>query len=278
MKVNEDTAMQPTQDFRVICKYFQDYRDSERLDVAGLNQITVLIDRSQTVLTEVGLNVWYAGLEGPPHFHDGKEQVFLVISGNGTVTVAGESFPVKPNDLVYIPTGAMHRTGVEPEEPLTYLLFNAFRDADKEGHASFAEHIAEAKHMRRQQADQAALGAAIDWSRTVEKGRHIAVDLNTVHPHPDGVGIVPLLDPTETHRCAVDLVVQQAGQRRTIEIRKDAEKTLYFLSGSATVYVDDKRWSVAVGDVMYIPYGRPLITETGITGLDFLCLSTIFLP
>lgn len=278
MKINEDTAMQPTQDFKAICKYYQDYRDSERLDVAGLNQITVLIDRSQTVLTEVGLNVWYAGLEGPPHFHDGKEQVFLVISGNGTVTVAGESFRVKPNDLVYIPTGAMHRTFVEPKEPLTYLLFNAFKDADKEGHASFAEHIAEAKHMRRQQADQAARGAAIDWSRTMEKGRHIAIDLNTVHPHPDGVGIVPLLDPTETHRCAVDLVVQQAGQRRTIEIRKDAEKTLYFLSGSATVYVDDKRWSVAVGDVMYIPCGRALAAETGIAGLDFLCLSTIFLP
>lgn len=278
MKVNEATVIQQTQDFKVICKHYRDYRDSERLDVAGLNKITVLIDRSQTALTEVGLNVWYAGLEGPPHFHEGKEQIFLVTSGNGTVTVAGESFHVKPNDLVYIPTGAMHRTVVELEEPLTYLLFNAFKDAGKEGHASFAEHIAEAKHIRRQQADQAAQGTTIDWSRTMDKGRHITIDPNTAQRHPDSAGTVPLLDPSETYRCAVDLVVQQAGQRRTIEIRQDSEKTLFFLSGSATIYVDDERWLVAAGDVMYIPYGRTVTTETGNTGLDFLCLSTIFLP
>ena len=275
MKANEANGVQQTQDFRVICKYCRDYQDSETLDVAGLNQITVLIDRSQTLLTEVGLNVWYAGLEGPPHFHDGKEQIFFVISGNGMVTVAGESFPVKPNDLVYVPTGAMHRTMVESGEPLTYLLFNAFKDTDKEGHASFAEHIAEAKHVRRQQADQAAQGAAIDWSRTMEKGRHTTIDLDTAQRQPDSVGIVPLLGPTETHRCAVDLGVQQAGQRRTIEIGRDSEKTLYFLSGPATVHVDDELWSVAAGDVMYIPYGRTLATETGDAGLNFLCLSTI---
>jgi mannose-6-phosphate isomerase-like protein (cupin superfamily) len=277
MKVNEASVMQQTQDFKVICKYYRDYRDSERLDVAGLNEITVLIDRSQTALTEVGLNVWYAGLEGPPHFHEGKEQVFFVTSGDGTVTVAGEAFHVKPNDLVYIPTGAMHRTVVEAEEPLTYLLFNAFRDATKEGQASFAEHIAEAKHMRCRQADQAALGAAIDWSRTMEKGQHITVDLNTAQCHSDSVGVVPVLDPGETHRCAVDLIVQQAGQRRTIEIRRDSEETLFFLSGSGTVYVDDERWVVAAGDVMYVPYGRTVTTETGDAGLGFLCLSTIFL-
>jgi mannose-6-phosphate isomerase-like protein (cupin superfamily) len=277
MKANEATVMQQTQDLKVICKYYRDYRGSEQLDVAGLNKITVLIDRSQTALTEVGLNVWYAGLEGPPHFHDGKEQIFFVISGNGTVTVAGEAFHVKPNDLVYVPTGAVHRTVVEPEEPLTYLLFNAFKGAEKEGHASFAEHIAKAKHIRRQQADQAAQGAAIDWSRTMDKGRHITVELNTVQRHPDSIESVPLLDPSETHRCAVDLVVQPGGQRRTIEVRQDSEKTLFFLSGSATVCVDDERWLVAAGDVMYIPYGRTVTTETGDTGLNFLCLSTISL-
>lgn len=272
MKANETAATQQAHDFKVICRH---YGDGERLDVAGLNEITVLIDRSQTALTEVGLNVWHAGLEGPPHFHDAKEQVFFVTSGNGTVTVAGESFEVKPNDLVYVPAGAMHRTVVEPGEPLTYLLFNAFKDADKEGHASFAEHISEAKHERRQQADQAAQGAAIDWSRTAEKGRHISVDLSVTQRHPDNVAIVQLLDPGDTHRCAVDLVAQQAGQRRSIEIRRDSEKALFFLSGLAVVCVGDESWSVAAGDVMYISCGQTVTTETGDAELAFLCLSTI---
>jgi quercetin dioxygenase-like cupin family protein len=66
----------------MICKY---YRDGIKLNVADLNEITVLIDRSETELTEVALNSWWPGLDGPPHRHEQKEQIFYVISGRGTV-------------------------------------------------------------------------------------------------------------------------------------------------------------------------------------------------
>ncbi|MBM4144343.1 MAG: hypothetical protein FJ225_12235 [Lentisphaerae bacterium] len=58
------------------------YDEGERLDVAGLNEITVLIDRSLTARTEVGLNSWVPGQDGPPHRHEAKEQIFFVTAAS----------------------------------------------------------------------------------------------------------------------------------------------------------------------------------------------------
>lgn len=248
------------------------YREGERLDVAGLNQITVLVDRSQTALTEVGLNVWRAGLEGPPHFHDGKEQIFFVLGGRGTVTVSGERFPVKPNDLVYVPVGAMHQTVVESSEPLAYLLFNAFTDPSKEGQASFAEHIAEAKHERRRQADQAARGVPSDWSRAPARGRHVVFDPITTPLSAGAAECLPLLERELTQRSSACLI-QQTGSRRVLE-GADVERTLLAVAGEGAVRVGGERWPVGVGHVLFVPAGHEVITEAGQAGLAVLCLST----
>ena len=61
----------------MICR---NYKEGEKLKVADLNEIVVLIDRSETALTEVGLNTWRANLTGPVHIHDQKEQIFFVTS------------------------------------------------------------------------------------------------------------------------------------------------------------------------------------------------------
>ena len=55
-------------------------KDGQKLDVAGLNEITVLIDRTESELTEVALNEWRSGLEGPPHSHAEKDQIFYIVS------------------------------------------------------------------------------------------------------------------------------------------------------------------------------------------------------
>ena len=55
------------------------------LDAAGLNTIRVVLDRSETARTEIGLETWRAGLIGPPHKHDTREQVLLVTSGRARV-------------------------------------------------------------------------------------------------------------------------------------------------------------------------------------------------
>lgn len=132
------------------------YDQGQRLDVAGLNEITVIVDRSETARTEIGLNRWRAGTLGPPHTHEQKEQAFFVTAGSGWVVVGDEKREVKVGDLVFVPAGVAHQTIAADDEDLEYLLYNAFLSDEKEGHASFAEHIERVKATRRAQADAAA--------------------------------------------------------------------------------------------------------------------------
>ena len=131
------------------------YDQGQRLDVAGLNEITVVLDRSETARTEIGLNRWRAGLAGPRHKHDQKEQTFFVTAGGGWVAVGDEKKRVSRGDVVFIPAGAEHQTIAGDDEDLEYLLYNAFLSDEKEGHATFAEHIEKVKSTRRAQADAA---------------------------------------------------------------------------------------------------------------------------
>ena len=50
----------------------RNYKEGTLLDVANLNKITVIFDRSESEFTEVGHNEWRPHLDGPPHFHDEK--------------------------------------------------------------------------------------------------------------------------------------------------------------------------------------------------------------
>ena len=131
------------------------YNEGPRLDVAGLNEIVVIVDRGETARTEVGLNTWRAGLAGPRHKHEQKEQTFFVTAGSGWVVVGDEKRPVRCGDVVFVPAGVEHQTIAGADGPLEYLLFNTFLSDDKEGHKSFAEHIDKVKATRRAQADRA---------------------------------------------------------------------------------------------------------------------------
>jgi len=132
------------------------YDQGPTLDVAGLNRLRVIIDRSETARTEVALNIWPAGLLGPPHRHEQKEQTFFVTAGRGQITVGDETRPVGVGDVVFVPAGVEHRTVAGDEADLEYILFNAFLSDEKEGHGTFAEHIEKVKAVRRAQADRAA--------------------------------------------------------------------------------------------------------------------------
>ncbi|MBE7538338.1 MAG: cupin domain-containing protein [Opitutaceae bacterium] len=85
-------------------------QEGQKLDVAGLNEITVLIDRSETALTEVAINAWTPGLDGPPHVHERKEQNFLVLDGHGEVHIGGRTFQAAAGDFFYVPAGMVHQT------------------------------------------------------------------------------------------------------------------------------------------------------------------------
>jgi mannose-6-phosphate isomerase-like protein (cupin superfamily) len=255
------------------------YDQGERLDVAGLNEITVLIDRSCTARAELGLNSWAPGQDSPPHQHEAKEQIFFVIAGCGTVRVGGETFSVQPRDFVYVPAGVEHQTIATGAGPLQYLLFNVFLNEDKEGHATFAEHIAAVKHIRRAQADQqdaAAGGGSAVLSATARRGKHIR-DIFGVKMYDFGSNTTHLLlDRAETERCEVTVVSWPAGNKGAMVSHSEKEQTFFVLEGSGEVTVDGVTRPVTVGDVVFVPWKAPHTTEAGDDGpLIYLCLNSI---
>ena len=106
------------------------YQDGDKLDVAGLNQITVLLDRSETELTEIGWNCWRAGLDGPPHRHDDKDQVFYITDGEGTVVLGEDRYEVSPGNAVYVPAGLIHQTITRQGGMLSCNVCRSYREGE----------------------------------------------------------------------------------------------------------------------------------------------------
>lgn len=236
----------------MICKY---YKDGIKLNVADLNEITVLIDRSETELTEAALNSWWPGLDGPPHRHEQKEQIFYVISGRGLVKIGGETFDAAPGAFFYVPAGVIHQTINQGSDRLEYFLFNAFLNADKEGHASFADHIDKVKETRRQQAQTQSADAGsrspnADFSRQGKCIPKVALECGK---DSASAAKVLLLDRVETQRCETFLLSWPAGQTSVPTASAEKEQTLFILTGSGSVTVGKETVPVKAGHVIFVP-------------------------
>jgi mannose-6-phosphate isomerase-like protein (cupin superfamily) len=91
--------------------------DPQPRDVEGHGYIDFLASDKLSV----GLAVWPKGKPDRqrPHLED---EVYYVISGRGTIRVAGEDRKVKPGTLVFVATGVEHRFH-DIEEDLRVLVF-----------------------------------------------------------------------------------------------------------------------------------------------------------
>jgi quercetin dioxygenase-like cupin family protein len=252
----------------MICRH---YLNGEKLDVANLNELIVLIDRSETALTEVALNIWRAGLVGPPHSHEAKEQLFYITSGEGSVKVGSASYSVRPGGLVYVPAGVVHQTIAGPAEPLCYLLVNVFLDVLKEGHASYADHVAQMKAIRKRQAETGQAGESAGAATSKKQGRHVpdALQIKKTIETP-----LPLLNRTETEGSDVLLVTRPQGATAVIEAHEQKEQTLFILSGQGRGRVGQDIAEVRAGDVVFVPENTPQATEATTQELRYLCFNT----
>ncbi|MEA1965331.1 MAG: cupin domain-containing protein, partial [Candidatus Aerophobetes bacterium] len=244
----------------MICK---NYKEGKKLRVAELNEIVVLIDRSETALTEVGLNIWRADLTGPVHAHDQKEQIFYVTSGTGIVIVGSAKYEVKPQDLIYVPAGVKHRT-IAGAKGLEYFLFNAFLTADKEGDSSFADHIDRVKDIRTAQTQQTISGWGKGTPTTSKKGKYIC-NIEEYEGKRFDFGsnaTILLLDRIETERCEATLVIWPSDSKGPIVAHKDKEQTFFILSGTGWVTIADETMPIKPGDVVFVPYNTPHTTKT----------------
>jgi mannose-6-phosphate isomerase-like protein (cupin superfamily) len=251
--------------------------DSEgpRLNVPNLNEIRVLIDRGETRFTEIGLNTWRTGLTGPPHNHEAKEQIFYITSGTGRIVVGSERFSVEPGDTVYVPPSVVHQTIVGPDGPLTYILFNAFLNDGKEGHASFEEHV---KALGQTRLQQAAMGTAnvdgsTDFRSSSKTGLHISGKRSMRGLSPRSNETVNLLDNGVTKRSAAQIANLSAAATEEISPDHASEQTLYILSGSAQVQADDLI-QVSQGHVVFIPANNEATINAGLSGVKWLWLRT----
>lgn len=252
------------------------YTEGQKLNVADLNEMIVLLDRTEAELTEVALNTWRAGLIGPPHRHDQKEQIFFITSGNGIVKVGDEIFPVKPGDLVYVPLGMEHQTIAGEHEALHYILFNVFNNPEKEGHGTFAEHIEKVKNIRKQQAETGrATVENAEQSRASNKMPKQIDDLNKGKLYEFGSNTTRLLlDRTETERFETVVVSWPNGNKGAMVAHKEKEQTFFVLSGSGIVTVNEEQAFVKPGDIIFVPRNAPHTTEAKDQDLSYLCLNS----
>ncbi len=251
------------------------FQKGQILNVADLNEMIVLIDRTETAFTEVALNQWRAGLVGPPHRHDQKEQIFYVTSGKGIVVLDSERYSVKPGDIIYVPPGIEHQTIADAGQSVVYMLYNVFLNPEKEGHGTFAEHIEKVKRIRRQQADTGKAGVenAEPSMLSSKKGKYVG-NPGQAKLFDFGSNTTRLLlDRTETERTELVIVTWPAGNKGAMVAHKEKEQTFFILSGSGTVTVNGENASVNPGDVVFVPRNTPHTTEAGDEELSYLCLN-----
>ena len=58
-----------------------------------------------------------------PHLHNGYEECIYVLKGTGVTRSESAEIPIKPGDIVLIPSGEKHMTRNTGTEPLVLLCF-----------------------------------------------------------------------------------------------------------------------------------------------------------
>jgi uncharacterized cupin superfamily protein len=69
----------------------------------------------------------------PRHAHHANEEMFFILSGNGTYRVGAESFPIRANDVIAAPAGdgdTAHQIVNTGKDELRYLAFSTRDDPD----------------------------------------------------------------------------------------------------------------------------------------------------
>ncbi|MDF2802740.1 MAG: cupin protein [Anaerocolumna sp.] len=55
-----------------------------------------------------GLLLYMPGQKTPDHKHADIDEIFYIISGSGTLTIDGEEYSLKAQDVIYSPKGESH--------------------------------------------------------------------------------------------------------------------------------------------------------------------------
>jgi quercetin dioxygenase-like cupin family protein len=64
-----------------------------------------------------------AGSQVPYHYHNNRESIIIVISGEATEVIEGKEIPIKAGDVLFIPAGEKHTTINRSNRDFRYLEF-----------------------------------------------------------------------------------------------------------------------------------------------------------
>jgi len=64
-----------------------------------------------------------AGSQVPYHYHNNRESIIIVISGEATEVVEGKETPIKAGDILFIPAGEKHSMINRSSQDFRYLEF-----------------------------------------------------------------------------------------------------------------------------------------------------------
>jgi len=63
------------------------------------------------------------GSQVPYHYHERRESIIIVISGEAIEVIEGKEIPIKAGDVLHIPAGEKHTTINRSDKDFRYLEF-----------------------------------------------------------------------------------------------------------------------------------------------------------
>ena len=64
-----------------------------------------------------------AGAKVPYHYHNKRESIIIIISGEAIEVIEGKETPIKAGDILFIPAGEKHTTINRSNQDVRYLEF-----------------------------------------------------------------------------------------------------------------------------------------------------------
>jgi quercetin dioxygenase-like cupin family protein len=103
-----------------------DRNDADRLAIHSTEALAAAAGQQSVQRHDLGdgtftTTVLFTGPAGParPHVHRHHDEVCVLLSGSGTITVGGETRPMSGGDVIIIPAGQPH--GATFDEPFRML-------------------------------------------------------------------------------------------------------------------------------------------------------------
>ena len=90
-------------------------------DIVKDNDVYQLRDNTTLNNLVLSSTLLHSGKQTAGHKHEGQEEVYFFVSGNGEMLIDEQRFKVKPGDIVLIEDGEFHRVYNTSQEDLYFV-------------------------------------------------------------------------------------------------------------------------------------------------------------